>query len=124
MSVFQNIVNQLEATDIKLDDELQVLLLLSSLSGNYEVLIVTLTNSSSNKKLVMSTVKYNMLNEEVIRNECGLVVTPNQSKALVTKSMGKIKTINLHNHEKSDSRDKSRTRKEIVCYNCGKAGKR
>lgn len=77
MSVFQNIVNQLAFTNIKLDYELQALLLLSSLPDNWKVLVVTLTNLTSNGKLVMSTVKDIMLNEEVRRKECGLIVTPN-----------------------------------------------
>lgn len=34
MSVFHNIMNQLVATDIKLDDKLKALLLLSSLPDN------------------------------------------------------------------------------------------
>ncbi|MCI63416.1 hypothetical protein A2U01_0084673, partial [Trifolium medium] len=55
MSVFQNTVNQLVANDIKLDDELQALLLFSSLSDNWEVLVVTLMNSSPSGKLVMAT---------------------------------------------------------------------
>lgn len=35
MSVFRNTLNKLEATDIKLDDELQALLQLSSFSDNW-----------------------------------------------------------------------------------------
>lgn len=61
MSVFQNIVNQLTTIDIKLDDELQVLLLLSFLPNNWIILIVTLTNHTPIEKLVMSTIKDNML---------------------------------------------------------------
>lgn len=78
-------MNHLEATDIKLDDELQILLLLSSLSGNCKVLVVTLTNSTMNGKLLMSTVKDKMFNEEVRRKERGLIVTLNRPEALVTE---------------------------------------
>ncbi|CAJ2642124.1 unnamed protein product [Trifolium pratense] len=90
MSVFQNTVNQLTATDIKLDDELQALLLFSSLPDNWEVLVVTLTNSAPSGKLVMSTVKESMLNEEARRKERGLIGSPTQSEALVTEE-GHIK---------------------------------
>ncbi|MCH87259.1 hypothetical protein A2U01_0008125, partial [Trifolium medium] len=46
-----NTVNQLAANDIKLDDELQALLLFSSLPDNWEVLVVTLMNSAPSGKL-------------------------------------------------------------------------
>ena len=85
-------MNHLTLTDIKLDDEFKALLWLSSLLDNREVLVITLTNSSSNGKLVMSIVKDIMLDKEVRRNECAFIVTPNKHKALVTKSMGRSKT--------------------------------
>lgn len=62
MILFQNTVNQLAAIDINLDDELQALLLLSSLLDNWEVLVVTFTNLAPNVKLVMLTTKNGMLN--------------------------------------------------------------
>lgn len=107
MSVFQNIVNHLRATYIKLNDKLQVLLLLSSLLDNSEVLVVTLVNSTSNEKLIMSAVKNSMLNEEVKIKECGLIVTPNHSEVLVTKSRGRSKTRNFHKCDKYENPNKS-----------------
>lgn len=101
ISVFQNIVNQLAGTDIKVDDELQDLLLLSSLSDNLEVLVVTLTNSTLNGKLVMLIIKDRIFNEEVRRKERCLIVTPNRSGDLVTESQRRSKTINFHNCQKS-----------------------
>ncbi|CAJ2652104.1 unnamed protein product [Trifolium pratense] len=122
MSVFQNTVNQLTATDIKLDDELQALLLLSSLPDNWEVLVVTLTNSAPSGKLVMSTVKESMLNEEARRKERGLIGSPTQSEALVTESRGRSQNKNFHKHDKSERRSKSKARKEFTCFYCNREG--
>ncbi|CAJ2658330.1 unnamed protein product [Trifolium pratense] len=122
MSVFQNTVNQLTATDIKLDDELQALLLLSSLPDNWEVLVVTLTNSAPSGKLVMSTVKESMLNEEARRKERGLIGSPTQSEALVTESRGRNQSKNFYKRDKSESRGKSRARKEFTCFYCNREG--
>ena len=73
-----------------------------------------LTNSFMNGKLVMSTVKDSMLNEEIKRKEHGMLVTPNQFRALVTESRGRSKTKLFYKCDKSKkcekSRSKSRTR--------------
>ena len=126
MSIFQNTVNQLTTAEIKLDDELQALLLLSSLPDNWEVLVVTLTNSAPSGKLKMSTVKESMLNEEARRKERGLIGSSSKSEALVTESRGRSQSRNFHRRDNSESRSKSRsksrTRKEVICYHCGKAG--
>ncbi|PNY02459.1 hypothetical protein L195_g025768 [Trifolium pratense] len=79
MSVFLNTLNQLAAINIKLDDELQALLLLSSLPNKCEV--VTLTNSTLSVMLVMSMVKESMHNEEARRKEHGLIDTLTQLEA-------------------------------------------
>ncbi|CAJ2654735.1 unnamed protein product [Trifolium pratense] len=122
MSVFQNTVNQLTATDIKLDDELHALLLPSSLPDNWDVLVVTLTNSAPSGKLVMSTVKESMLNEEARRKERGLIGSPTQSEALVTESRGRSQSKNFHKHDKSERRSKSKARKEFTCFYCNREG--
>ncbi|TNV99285.1 hypothetical protein C5H24_12350, partial [Xylella fastidiosa] len=56
-SEFQNLVNQLSNVGLKFDDELQALLLLSSLPDNWETLVVSLSNSAPEGKLTMAMVK-------------------------------------------------------------------
>lgn len=92
-------MNHLALTDIKLDNEFKALLCLSSLLDNREVLAVTLTNSASNGKLVISIVKDIMLDKEVRRNECAFIVTPNKHKALVIESTGRSKTKFFHKRD-------------------------
>ena len=52
-----------------LDDELQALLLLSSLLGSLDTLVVSLSNLMPDGKLTMEIVKENLLNEEARRKE-------------------------------------------------------
>ncbi|KAF7151915.1 hypothetical protein RHSIM_Rhsim02G0085400 [Rhododendron simsii] len=70
-SEFQNLVNQLDSVGLKFDDELQALLLLSSLPDNWETLVVSLSNSATDGKLSMSIVKDALFNEEARRKEMG-----------------------------------------------------
>ena len=86
LSSFQEIVNQLTTNENTLNDELQALLLLSSLPDSWEVLIMILTNSTSNRKMTLSMVKESMSNEEAEMKEWGLINTSTQSKALVVES--------------------------------------
>lgn len=54
---------------VLLDDELQALLLLSSLFGSLDTLVVSLSNLMLDGKLTMEIVKDNLLNEEARRKE-------------------------------------------------------
>ncbi|GFS33528.1 hypothetical protein Acr_00g0029030 [Actinidia rufa] len=53
-SEFQSLVNQLTSVDLQFDDEMQALLLLSSLLESWETLVVSLSNSAPNGKLTTS----------------------------------------------------------------------
>ena len=53
MNEVSNIVNQLSAMKMVLDDELQALLLLSSLPDSWETLVVSLSNSTPHEKVSM-----------------------------------------------------------------------
>ena len=70
-SEFQSLVNQLTSVNLQFDDEMQVLLLLSSLLESWETLIVSLINSVPNGKLTMSMVKDALFNEEAQTREMG-----------------------------------------------------
>ena len=56
---------------INLDDEVQALLLLSSLPDSWNMLVVSLSNSVLDGKLAPDMVKNSMLNEEARRKEKG-----------------------------------------------------
>ena len=61
-------------------DELQALLLLSSLPDSWETLVVSLSNSAPDGVITMSQATSSLLNEKEIRNGTG----ESQTDALVT----------------------------------------
>ena len=65
LSEFQDLVNQIVTMKLIIDDELQALLLLSSLPDSWETLVVSLSNSASNGVLQLAMVKDSLLNEEL-----------------------------------------------------------
>ncbi|VFQ83323.1 unnamed protein product [Cuscuta campestris] len=73
MNEFQGVVNQLVRMKMKLEDELQALLLLSSLPDSWDTLVVLLSNSAPDGKMTMEMVKASLLNEEARRKESGYV---------------------------------------------------
>ena len=79
---FQGLLNELSTMKLELDDEVQTLLLLSSLPDNWETLVVSLSNSASNGVITVNMVKYNMFNEKARRKELGI---SSNTKALVTE---------------------------------------
>ncbi|VFQ63590.1 unnamed protein product [Cuscuta campestris] len=108
MNEFQGVVNQLAGMKMKLEDELQALLLLS------------LSNSAPDGKMTMEMVKASLLNEEARRKESGY---PSQAEANVISesSRGRSKSRNPHYRDKSRGRSKSRKR-DFICHYCQKPG--
>ena len=72
LSNFQGLLNELSTMKLKLDDEVQALLLLSFLPDSWETFVVFLSNSTLNGVITVNMVKCNMFNEEAIRKELGI----------------------------------------------------
>ena len=70
-SALMGIVNQLASTKISLDNELQALLLLSSLPDSWETLVVPLSASCQDENLSLDVIKTGLLNEHARRKESG-----------------------------------------------------
>jgi hypothetical protein len=125
LSDFQRLINQLTNMKMVLEDELQALLLLSSLPDNWDTLVVSLSNSAPQGVLTLDIVKDSMFNEEARRKEQGM---PPESEALVTEYRGRSI------HKKFNTRDKSRgssgdkfkgkswARKDVECFYCHEKG--
>ena len=73
---------------MKIEDELQALLLLSSLPDSWDTLVISLSNSAPNGKLTMDMVKDSLFNEEARRKEQGI---SSETEALVTENRGRGK---------------------------------
>ncbi|GKV40824.1 hypothetical protein SLEP1_g48425 [Rubroshorea leprosula] len=99
---FQEILNELVTVKLAIDDEVQALILLSSLLDSWETLVVTLSNSTRDGEMTLQLVKDSILSEESRRKEQGIMSS--ESKAL-----GK-------------SRGRSKSKSRVTCYTCGKQG--
>jgi hypothetical protein len=62
LNVFQCHINQLSAMKINFEDEVQALLLLSSMPNCWNTLVVSVSNSAPDGKLTLEMVKNSMLN--------------------------------------------------------------
>ena len=102
---------------LELDDEVQTLLLLSSLPDSWETLVVSLSNSAPNGVINVYMVK-DMFNEEAKRKELGIF---SNTETFVIEKRGKSKSRKPSNdYNRDKSRGKSKSRKEIKRFYCGK----
>uniref|UniRef100_A0A2N9GFS8 Integrase catalytic domain-containing protein n=1 Tax=Fagus sylvatica TaxID=28930 RepID=A0A2N9GFS8_FAGSY len=116
LSEFQDLVNQLTRMNLVVDDELQALLLLSSLPDSWETLVVSLSNSAPNGVLQLAMVKDSLFNEETRRKDMG----KDDAQALVTENRGRSKGRNSKGRGKS--RSQSQTKGKVKCFYCDKEG--
>ncbi|CAL2254439.1 unnamed protein product [Prunus armeniaca] len=125
LSDFQGLINLLMNMKMVLDDELQALVLLSSLPDSWDTLVVSLSNSAPQGVLTLDIVKDSMFNEEARRKEQSVVA---ESEALVSEYRGRTNNRKFHRRDKSKvrsrdgSRGRSKTRKDLECYHCGGIG--
>lgn len=117
-SEFQSLVNQLASVDLKFDDEMQGLFLLSSLPDDWETLVVSLSNSAPDGKLTMNMVSDALFNEEARRKEMG---TSNYdgTQALVVDGRGRSQE---RGHGSSNRGRSSSRGHSFTCYHCGQEG--
>ncbi|KAA8550265.1 hypothetical protein F0562_001949 [Nyssa sinensis] len=99
-----------------IEDELQALLLLSSLLNSWETLVVSVSNSAPDGKLSMGQVSSSLFNEETRRK---LVGTDN-AQALVSENRGRSKNRGQKGRGKSKGRSQSRGKstERGKCYHC------
>ena len=90
LSEFQDLVNQMVTMKLVINDELQALLLMSSLPDSWETLVVSLSNSAPNDVLQLAMVKDNLLNGETRRKDMGKDIT----QALLTEDKRRNKSRN------------------------------
>jgi hypothetical protein len=118
MNNFQGVINQLTTMEMKIDDEMQALLLLGSLPDSWETFVVTVSNSAPDGVLSMSNVKDNMQNEETRRKSSG--ASSSGSQVFFVENRGRSKSRGPKGHGRSVSR--SSTRFTGKCHHCGIVG--
>ncbi|GKV11932.1 hypothetical protein SLEP1_g23145 [Rubroshorea leprosula] len=114
---------------LAIDDEVQALILLSSLLNSWETLVVTLSNSTRDGEITLQLVKDSILSEESRRKEQGIMSY--ESEALVIEYRGRSKQRytrrnndrqSQERYNKGKSRDRSKSKSRVTCYTCGKQG--
>lgn len=120
LNEYQSVVNQLATMKMVIEDELQALLLLSSLPDSWETLVVTVSNSAPDGKLSMGQVSSSLFNEETRRKLAGT----DNAQALVSENRGRSKSRGYKGRGKSKGRSQSRGKstEQRKCYHCGKEG--
>lgn len=118
---FNSILSRLTSVDIKFDDEVQALLLVSSLPDSWSGFVTAICNSSGSSKMTFDGVRDAILGEDIRRRNSG----ESSGSLLSTESRGR-KSDREQNQGRSRSkslkRGQSKDRKEIVCWNCQKKG--
>ncbi|KAA8534394.1 hypothetical protein F0562_031911 [Nyssa sinensis] len=117
LNEFQCVINQLATMKMVIEDELQALLLLSSLPDSWETLVVTMSNFAPDGKLSMGQVSSSLFNEETRRKLAGT----DNAQALVSENRGRSKNKGHKGHGKSKGRSQSRGKstERGKCYHCG-----
>ena len=99
---------------MNIDDEMQGLLLLSSLPESWETYVVTICNPTPEGTLTIDMVKDSLLNEDARRKEQG----ESSSGAFVTEKQerrGKSHSRNPYGY-----RGRSKSRRDIKCFHYNK----
>ncbi|KAD4585969.1 hypothetical protein E3N88_23570 [Mikania micrantha] len=116
---FNSVISRLASVDINFEDEIQALLLLSSLPDSWSGTVTAVSSSSGTTKLTFDGIRDIILSEDIRRRSSG----ESSSTLLNTEGRGRR---NERGHSrgrsKSRKRGQSKNRKEIECWNCKEKG--
>ena len=118
------ILAQLESVQIKFDDEIKALILLSSLPDSWAATVTAVSSSARDSKLKLDDIRDLVLSEDVRRRDSGESSSSVSSSALNTESRGRAFQKGQNGRGRSKSRGKAQPkfRNDIVCWNCDKRG--
>ena len=116
---FNTIISRLLSVDIKFEDEVQALLLLSSLPDSWSGTVTAISGSTGTSKLTFEGIRDFILGEDIRRRSSG----ESSSALLSTEGRGRRKEMgNRRGRSKSRKRSQSKPRKDIQCWNCNEYG--
>uniref|UniRef100_A0A803MH37 CCHC-type domain-containing protein n=1 Tax=Chenopodium quinoa TaxID=63459 RepID=A0A803MH37_CHEQI len=131
LNELNSVTTQLSYVEIKFDDEVLALILLSSVPDSWNATVTAVSSSSGNNKLKFDDVRDLVLSEEIRRRESG---ESSSYSILHTESRGR-NLIRRNERGRSNYRGQSRDRrsksrkpnnfqnsKTVECWNCGKIG--
>ncbi|GJV43320.1 putative RNA-directed DNA polymerase [Tanacetum coccineum] len=120
---FNSILSRLMSVDIKFDDEVQALLLLSSLPKSSSGTITTVSGSTGSTKLKFDNIRDLILGEDIRRKTSGeysnsLLSTEDKDRVRKQDRGQKQNKI----RSKSKKRGQSKNMQDITCWNCNQKG--
>nr|GEX34584.1 retrovirus-related Pol polyprotein from transposon TNT 1-94 [Tanacetum cinerariifolium] len=119
---FNSIISRLSSVEIKFEDEVQALLLLSSLPDSWSGTVTAVSSASGTTKLTFDSIRDLILNKDIRRRRSS-GESSSSSSLLHTESRGR-RNDRGHNRGRSNSRRRgqSKNRKDIECWNCKEKG--
>jgi hypothetical protein len=122
LNEFNTIKNQLSSVEIDFDDEVRALIVLASLPNNWEAMRMAMSNSAGKDKLKYDDIRGLILSKEIRRRDVGETSTSGSAMNLETR--GRRQDINSYQGRSKSrkERSKSKSGRQLVCWNCGKAG--
>src|SRR6187200_252831 len=120
---FNSILTRLASVEIKFEDEVQALLLLSSLSESWFGTVTAVSSSTNGTKLSFESIRNLILSEDIRRKNTG----ESSNSILSTEDRGRKQQKgnnggNGRERSKSRKRGVSKNRKDITCWNCKEKG--
>ncbi|GKA58512.1 retrovirus-related pol polyprotein from transposon TNT 1-94 [Tanacetum coccineum] len=120
---FNSILSRLMSVDIEFDDEVQALLLLSSLPESWSGTVTAVSGSTGSTKLKFDNIRDLILGEDIRRKTSGEY--SNSLLSAEDKGRGRKQDRGQkHNRSRSKSkkRGQSKNRQDITCWNCNQKG--
>ena len=107
------IVSQLNSVDINFEDEIKVLILMSSLPESWDTVVSAINSSRGSEKLKFDGIRDVVLSESIRKREVG----DSSGSALSVDQRGRSKTKgqNQHGRSRSKNRGKSLNRTNVTC---------
>jgi len=118
INTIRTLFSQLTTLGQQIEENERAELLLQSLPDSYDQLIINLTNNILSDYLVFDDVAAAILEEENRRRNKGDRNSSNQAEALLV-SRGRS-TEHGSSGSQRHERSKSRSKKTVKCYNCGR----
>ncbi|KAJ9557170.1 hypothetical protein OSB04_011784 [Centaurea solstitialis] len=116
---FNTILSRLLSVDIKFEDEVQALLLLSSLPKSWSGTVTAISGSAGTSKLTFEGIRDFILGEDIRRRSSG----ESSSALLSTEGRGRrTERGKARGKSKSRKRSQSKPRKNIQCWKCKETG--
>jgi len=121
---FNTILAQLESVQIKFEDEVKTLILLSSLPNSWATTVIAVSSSTRENTLKLSEIRELILSEDVRKRDSRESSSHVSNSALNTEGRGRTTQKGQNGRGRSKSRGKGHTKfqSNITCWNCDKRG--